>query len=152
MPPTERKGRVHTSTVTVAVIDPTHKTVTVDQRDLKIEWYSGTGCGGQNRNKVKTSCRITHIPTGIIRTSQTRSRTNSYALAYAEVVVKVEELFRDSHMNTLAATRKGQVGSGQRGDKVRTIRFQDNTAVDHNTGKRITADKYLKGCMNELWL
>ena len=151
VPPTERKGRVHTSTVTVAVIDPSVVKVGVADSELKIEWYSGTGCGGQNRNKVKTSCRITHIPSGITQTAQTRSRTNSYTIALSELVDRVEKSHQSDFNKASAIIRKDQVGSGMRGDKIRTIRFQDNTAVDHNTGKRITADKYLKGFMNELW-
>lgn len=151
MPPTERKGRVHTSTVTVAVIDPTVEKIEVKEKDLKLEWFSGTGCGGQHKNKHQNSCRLTHIPTGITQTAQTRSRENSYKLAYTELVSLVENTAKAKVRNETATIRKDQVGSGMRGDKVRTIRFQDNTAVDHITGKKMQADKFMKGFMDSLW-
>lgn len=151
VPPTERKGRVHTSTVTVAVIDPTTAIIEINERDLRIEWFSGTGCGGQNRNKVANSCRLTHIPTGIVQIAQTRSRKNSYKLAYDELVKLVGNTIKSAHDGKTATIRKDQVGSGMRGDKMRTIRFQDNAVVDHRTGKRMPADKFMKGFMDQLW-
>ena len=73
--PTERKGRVHTSTVTVAILNVDHyQPKSINEKDIKVEWFSGTGCGGQNRNKVMTSCRLTHLETGTVQTAQCRSR------------------------------------------------------------------------------
>ena len=89
VPPTERKGRVHTSTVTVAVLDPSIAQTAIQDRDLRVEWYSGTGAGGQYRNKHQNSCRITHIPTGIQATAQCRSRENSYTEARAAIEQRV---------------------------------------------------------------
>lgn len=123
----------------------------LDNADLRIEWYSGTGCGGQYRNKHQNSCRITHIPSGAIVTAQCRSRQNSLNEARAEMVARLEELARSKHLTQNATIRKEQVGSGMRGDKIRTIRFQDNTVTDHVTGKRMPADKYLKGNIDLLW-
>ena len=97
------------------------------------------------------SCKLTHIPTGVVKTAQTRSRVNSYNLAYAELSDQVIQATNASHSAANASIRKDQVGSGMRGDKIRTIRFQDNSVVDHMTGKRTTADKYMKGRMDELW-
>ena len=81
VPPTERKGRVHTSSVTVAVIDPSISTDTsytqIDDSDFSVEWFSGTGKGGQHRNKKKNSCKMTHIPTGIMETRQGRKRESN---------------------------------------------------------------------------
>lgn len=151
VPPTERKGRVHTSTVTVAVIDPTVVKPTYSDSDFKIEWYSGTGAGGQNRNKVQASCRLTYIPLGIVQTAQTRSRTNSYEMAYKKLIEQLDSLHQAHHLSGTSTIRKEQVGSGMRGDKVRTIRFQDNTVVDHVTGKKMPANKYMKGGMIDLW-
>jgi len=151
VPPTERKGRVHTSTVTVAVIDPTVVKFNIQDSDLRIEWYSGTGAGGQNRNKVKNSCRITHIPTGVITTAQTRDRTTSLKLAKQEIIKRVSEAQASVVLSKTAQIRKEQVGSGMRGDKSKTIRFQDNTVVDHFTGKRMQADKFMRGFMDALW-
>jgi len=153
VPPTERKGRVHTSTVTVAIVDSESpaKQQTIPNTDLRFEWYSGTGAGGQNRNKVKSSCRITHIPTGEIATAQTRSRQNSLKLAMEDIQQRVDKLVKTSYNTHIASDRRQQVGSGMRGDKIRTIRFQDNIVTDHNTGKKTTAQKYMNGCMDLLW-
>ena len=137
IPPTERRGRVHSSTVTVAVTDPSRpQRTTFNERDFRIEWYSGTGCGGQNRNKVQSSCRITHIPTGLIRTAQTRSRENSLRLAKESLEEAVEKQNLQLHNERLNSSRADQVGSGMRGDKIRTYRFQDDVAVDHRTNRK----------------
>jgi peptide chain release factor 1 len=151
-PPTERKGRIHTSTVTIAIIDPTIPQFSVRDEDLKVEWYSGTGSGGQFRNKHQNSCRITHIPTGAIATSQTRARSNSYKLARADIEKRIIDQQTTILNKQISVDRKCQVGSGMRGDKIRTIRFQDNSAVDHITGKRTTAERFMKGYMDLLWL
>ena len=96
MPPTERKGRVHTSTVTVAVIDPNvvvRKEYSMrDSKDFKIEWFSGTGAGGQHRNKHQNSCRIIHIPTGLKQESQCRSRQNSQQEAMSRLLWQLDQL------------------------------------------------------------
>ena len=153
VPPTERKGRVHTSTVTVAVIDSIRvkSSSTIPQSDLRIEWYSGTGAGGQNRNKVMCSCRLTHLPTGIVRSSQTRSRITSYDLAYKELYKAVNDGIIAEVNSEVSSNRKKQVGSGMRGDKIRTYRFQDDIVQDHNTGKRGSAKKVLAGNFDLLW-
>ena len=153
VPPTERKGRVHTSTVTVAVID--HSTeigsVSIPNYDLKIEWYSGTGAGGQYRNKHQNSCRIIHLPTGTVAKSECRSRTNSLNEAMAEIQRRVDEMTQRQYNNNIACDRKQQVGSGMRGDKIRTYRFQDDVVQDHNTGRRGSVKKVLNGHFDLLW-
>jgi peptide chain release factor 1 len=153
VPPTERKGRVHTSTVTVAVIDSIEgkDSSTIPQSDLKIEWYSGTGAGGQYRNKHQNSCRITHIPTGIIAKSECRSRQNSLNEAVAEIQRRVDEQVKRQYNNNIATNRRAQVGSGQRGDKIRTYRFQDDVVQDHITGQRNSVRRVLNGNFDLLW-
>lgn len=152
VPPTERKGRVHTSTVTVAVIADSDVAVSaIPDSDLKIEWYSGTGAGGQHRNKHQNSCRITHIPTGTVVTSQQRSRQSSLALALDELNRRVSEAQRRVVDNEIALNRKQQVGSGMRGDKVRTYRFQDDVVKDHITNKSASLKKVLAGNFSLLW-
>jgi peptide chain release factor 1 len=152
VPPTERRGRVHTSTVTVAVIDyhDNQKNI-INPRDLEISWFSGTGCGGQHRNKHANSCRLRHIPTGFTTTSQTRSRVNSYSNALLALQVLIENQHAESQNNKHNHKRKIQIGSGQRGDKIRTIRFQDDAVQDHRTGKSLTAREFMQGKMNLLW-
>ena len=153
VPPTERKGRVHTSTVTVAVIDSTHvkSSVTISQCDLKIEWYSGTGAGGQHRNKTQNSCRITHIPSGEVATAQTRSRQNSLDLAMADIQQRVDNQQQRSYNSNIASNRRAQVGSGMRGDKIRTYRFQDDRVQDHNSELTAKCSTVLKGNFDLLW-
>ena len=153
VPPTERKGRVHTSTVTVAVIDPTksQRAVAIPSIDLKIEWYSGTGAGGQHRNKHQNSCRITHIPSGLVATAQTRSRQNSYNLAIQNIQKELDTAAKRQYNSQIASTRKDQVGTGMRGDKIRTYRFQDDRVQDHITQKIASTKRVLQGNFDLLW-
>ena len=155
IPPTERNGRVHSSTVTVAVLKQgevgQNNYSQRDKNDYIIEWFSGTGCGGQYRNKHQNSARITHVPTNITRSAQTRSRENSLKSAMSAINQELDRLANQIAGQTENAIRKGQVGSGERSDKRRTIRFQDDTVIDHITNKRMTTSAYMKGRMDELW-
>lgn len=155
VPPTERKGRVHTSTVVVAVIDSAQHARAdysdIDRRDLHVEWYSGSGGGGQHRNKHQNSCRLTHIPTGIVKSAQTRSRDSSYKEALRDLTQVLQSNASHLSMVTRSADRKNQMGSGMRGDKIRTYRFQDNVATDHNSGKKVPLSKYMNGFVDMLW-
>ena len=151
IPPTERKGRVHTSTVTVAVTDPTVRKVEFSESDFRIEWYSGTGAGGQHRNKHQNSCRITHVPTGQTATAQCRSRQNSLEQAKQALLDALQSAHYIQTKADLDFTRKNQVGSGMRGDKIRTYRFQDDVVKDHNSGKSGSVAKVLKGYFDLMW-
>ena len=151
VPPTERKGRVHTSTVTVAVIDPELQVKEFKDSDFRIEWYSGTGAGGQHRNKHQNSCRITYIPTGQTTTAQCRSRQNSQEQAKTALLEQLQyNEFRQKKYN-LDSERKAQVGSGMRGDKIRTYRFQDDVVKDHKTEKTGSVKQVLRGYFNLMW-
>lgn len=152
IPPTERKGRVHSSTVTVAVLESLQtKEITFNERDFKIEWYSGTGAGGQYRNKHQNSCRITHLETGLVATAQCRSRENSFEEAKAALLCKLNQEQTRATSHEQAVTRKNQVGSGERGDKIRTYRFQDNSTKDHRTEKTARTSTVLNGNFDLLW-
>lgn len=151
IPPTERKGRVHTSTVTVAIIDPTIPTFDIKDSDFKIEWFSGTGAGGQHRNKHQNSCRVIHLPTGKVATAQCRSRVNSEDQARSALLDLLANDARYKHAINLARNRKDQVGSGMRGDKIRTYRFQDDVVKDHRTEKTASVKQVLKGNFDLLW-
>jgi peptide chain release factor 1 len=142
---------VHTSTVTVAVIDPAQPVTHIRDQDLRIEWYSGTGAGGQYRNKHQNSCRITHIPTGITAKAECRSRANSLEQARSALAKTVDQKTQMQYNNTLSENRRQQVGSGQRGDKIRTYRFQDDSVQDHNTGCSARCSAVLKGNVDLLW-
>ena len=121
------------------------------ESDFKVEWYSGTGCGGQNRNKHQNSARVTHTPTGIVETAQCRSRENSLAEAMAQINKRLDVSANSEHYSITMVERKGQVGSGMRGDKIRTYRFQDDVVQDHQTGKRHLTSKVLSGYFDLLW-
>jgi peptide chain release factor 1 len=151
VPPTERKGRVHTSTVTVAIVDSQVISTVIAEHDLEIEWYSGTGAGGQHRNKHQNSCRITHKPTGITAKAECRSRTNSLAEATSAIQKRVDQLLQSKYNSDLASNRKSQVGTGMRGDKIRTYRFQDDRVQDHITGKTSSVKKVMAGNFDLLW-
>jgi len=139
--------------VTVAVIDRIEGIgpSSIPQSDLKIEWYSGTGAGGQHRNKHQNSCRITHLPSGVIATAQTRSRQSSFEQAMTAIRNAVDKSAERQYNSNIASDRKRQVGSGMRGDKIRTYRFQDDSVQDHITGKRATCSQILKGNVDLLW-
>ena len=151
VPPTERKGRVHTSTVTVAVIDPVVQEKEYKDTDFRIEWYSGTGAGGQHRNKHQNSCRITHIKTGIVATAQCRSRINSLDEAKTALLNQLKGNDNRTQKTALAIERKEQVGSGMRGDKIRTYRFQDDIVKDHITEKVASVKQVMKGNFELMW-
>lgn len=151
VPPTERKGRVHTSTVTVAVIDPSVPIFQIHDRDLKIEWYSGTGAGGQHRNKHQNSARVTHVPSGTVVTAQCRSRENSLSQAMAAMTQRLDTAAKTCYNDSVATDRRQQVGSGMRGDKIRTYRFQDDVVKDHVTDRTASVRKVLAGNFDLLW-
>jgi peptide chain release factor 1 len=137
----------------VAVIDAaeSQRAVAIPSIDLKIEWYSGTGAGGQHRNKHQNSCRITHIPTGIVSTAQCRSRQNSLAEAMQSIQTQVDNIVQTAYSKELASYRKAQVGTGMRGDKIRTYRFQDDRVQDHITGRSAKCSAVLRGNFDLLW-
>lgn len=143
---------MHTSTVTVAVLDQvSRKEITYNERDFKLEWYSGTGGGGQHRNKHDCSARITHIPTGTVSTAQCRSRENSFKEAVASILQKLNGKAESQARVEQSEIRKSQTGSGERGDKIRTYMFQHGKVTDHQSQKTITTDKAMSGHLNLLW-
>lgn len=150
VPPTEMKGRVHTSTVTVAVTRAA-PVASFDPKDCDVEWYSGSGAGGQHRNKHQNSCRMRHRPTGLVRTAQTRDRENSYRLCLDAMKVAVEERAMALAAAAVNAGRREQIGSGQRGDKRRTYRFRDDQVADHVTGKSARCSDVMRGRFDLLW-
>lgn len=120
--------------------------------DFEITWYNGTvGAGGQNHQKTQNCCRLKHIPTGIVKTAQTRSRANSLQNATEALQAELDRQKGIATASSERAVRKDQVGTGERSDKRRTIRFQADQVIDHITGKRMTSSEYMKGGMDRLW-
>lgn len=152
VPPGERKGRVHTSTVTVAVLDPS---VAADvsaytrrsPEHFSLDWFNGTTkAGGQHHQKNATCCRLTHVPTGLVKTAQSRSRANSQQLAMAAITEELDRLMGGVQAAAINGIRRDQVGQGERAAlKKRTWRFQDDQVVDHVTGRRASARQVMAG-------
>jgi peptide chain release factor 1 len=153
--PTEKRGRVHTSTITIAVIDPeislNHLFEQRGDGDFKIEWFQSLGGGGQNANKHHNCCRITHIPTGLRQEHKGKSRESNKKQAKEALIRILDEKSNAEKYGKIADIRKGQVGTGMRGDKVRTLRHQDNIAKNHLTGRSCQVDKLMDGYFDLLW-
>lgn len=137
--------------MTVAVVDPELIIKEYKDSEFKIEWYSGTGAGGQHRNKHQNSCRITHLSTGQTTTAQCRSRQNSLEQAKKALLNILNSSIYKQHKNIVAENRKEQVGSGMRGDKIRTYRFQDDIVIDHRTNKKYSVKKIMIGYFDLFW-
>lgn len=147
MPPTEKRGRIQTSTVTVAVLpEPDPIQFRIADRDLRWSTCRGSGPGGQNRNKTESAVQVTHIPTGVtVRCESERSQHQNRATALATLRARLWYAESERATSSRDLMRKRQVGSGMRGDKRRTVRFQDGVVTDHVTGKRWDLRDYLRG-------
>lgn len=123
----------------------------IPDKDLEIKFCRGSGKGGQHRNKTDTACQIKHRPTGLqVRCESERSQSLNKELALSLLHLRLKERLNTADRDRRERNRKQQVGSGQRGDKRRTIRMQDDQVVDHVTGKRMKASRYLRGYVEEL--
>lgn len=147
VPPTEKRGRVHTSTVTVAVLnEPDAGTYAVSERDVEWKATRGSGAGGQHRNKTDSAIQLHHLPTGLrVRAEGERSQHQNRAAALAILRARLAALHTEGIAQARNTDRRTQVGSGMRGDKVRTIRTQDGVVTDHRTGCRIPFNAYERG-------
>ena len=136
VPITESSGRIHTSTVTVAVLPEVDEvTVKIRPEDLRIETMRASGHGGQHVNKTESAVRITHIPTGIVVSCQNeRSQHQNKATALKILRAKLYELALKEQNEKIQKERKSQVGTGERCEKIRTYNFPQNRVTDHRIG------------------
>jgi len=134
VPETESQGRIHTSTVTVAILPEVDEVqdVEIDKSELRVDTYRASGAGGQHVNKTDSAVRLTHIPTGVVVECQDdRSQHKNKAKAMALLVAKLKQNEIDEQQNTIATERKILVGTGDRSEKIRTYNFPQGRITDH---------------------
>jgi peptide chain release factor 1 len=151
VPETESQGRIHTSTATVAVMPEVEEIeVEIDENDLKIDVYRSTGPGGQSVNTTDSAVRITHVPTGIVVAMQDeKSQLQNKAKALRVLRARLYEAQRERQQAELSATRKSQIGSGERAEKIRTYNYPDSRVTDHRVKVTINLEKVLPGGLGD---
>lgn len=153
VPETESQGRIHTSTVTVAVL-PEAEDVEVEilEKDLKIDAYRAGGAGGQYVNKTESAIRITHLPTGIVVTCQDeKSQGKNKESAMKVLKTRVYDYYRSQQEKEYASSRKLLVGTGDRSERIRTYNFPQGRVTDHRIGLTLySLDSFLDGDLFEM--
>ena len=153
VPETEASGRIHTSTVTVAVL-PEAEDVEVDfnPKDIRIDTYAASGPGGQHVNKTESAIRVTHIPSGVVVTCQDeKSQHKNKDKALKVLKARLFEHEKNKQEESIAQNRRSQVGSGERSEKIRTYNFPQSRVTDHRViGRNFNIGFVIDGDMDDL--
>ena len=153
VPDTEANGRIHTSAVTVAVLPEAEEVdLEVKPEDIKIDVFRAGGAGGQSVNRTDSAVRMTHIPTGMVVTCQDeRSQLKNKAKALRVLRARLFDMRKTEHDRKISQSRKAQVGSGDRSEKIRTYNFPDRRVTDHRIGFTVhNLDLVLGGDLDEI--
>ncbi len=153
VPETETQGRIHTSTVTVAVLPEAEEVdIDINPTDLQIDTYRASGAGGQHVNKTESAIRITHLPTGLVVECQDeRSQFKNKDKAMKVLRSRLLEQKQRAQENEIAAERRSQVGTGDRSERIRTYNFPQGRVTDHRIGLTLyKLDSILNGSLDEL--
>ena len=153
VPETESQGRVHTSTVTVAVLPEIEEVdFVIDEKDLRVDTYHSGGCGGQGVNTTDSAIRLTHIPTGIVVTCQDeRSQIKNKDKAMKVLQARLQDIYEQKAIAEHAEERKSQVGSGDRSERIRTYNFPQDRVTDHRIGySRHSINEFMAGDLDDM--
>ena len=153
VPKTETQGRVHTSTATVLVMPEAEEVdVEINPGDLRIDTYRASGAGGQHINKTDSAVRITHLPTGIVASSQDgRSQHDNKDKAMRALRARVYEMVQREQEEALGSERCSKIGSGDRSEKIRTYNYPQNRVTDHRIGLTIQQlDRIMEGKLDDV--
>ncbi|MBH25203.1 MAG: peptide chain release factor 1 [Myxococcales bacterium] len=154
VPVTESQGRIHTSTCTVAIMPEAEDVeVHIDNSDLKIDYYRASGAGGQHVNTTDSAVRITHQPTGlVVQCQDERSQHKNKARAMKILKSRLLELEQQAQSDELGDTRRSQVGTGDRSERIRTYNYPQNRVTDHRIGLTLyKLDQVIEGSLEHVF-
>ena len=153
VPETESQGRIHTSTATVAVLPEQEDVdIEINEKDIRLDIFRSSGAGGQHVNTTDSAIRITHMPTGIVVTCQDeRSQVKNKEKAFAVLKSKLYDLYKTESDENYAQTRKNQVGTGDRSERIRTYNYPQGRLTDHRINYTVyNLDAFLNGDLDDL--
>lgn len=153
VPKTETQGRIHTSTATVLVMPEAEEVdVDINLGDLRIDTYRASGAGGQHINKTDSAVRITHLPTGIVASSQDgRSQHDNKDKAMKALITRIYDKMITEQEQAIGSERKSKIGTGDRAEKIRTYNYPQNRVTDHRIGYSVQQlDRIMEGRIDDL--